>query len=376
LNGARGISRKKKLIKGSITIETAIVMPFFLVILLSLAYTIRIFHTYNTVQASLAETARGIGNMSYFYYMSGLKDYSDQWDQAAEDAESTLEGQKNTVVDAVTSFQDMMSGLPETPESGDISSAQIKKLLENAENIDGNMADVQALIQSVIADPKSELKLFLTIFTQHLTYEVRNKIVCYAARINLNSELNKRLGTSGDGAGHLGIKNGIEGVSFEQSSILGDTEALDFIVTYSVRSPMPLGAVIPELKLSNRVKIIAWTGGKGVSVKAAEEDNGKDDQTSLWQEMDQDKNYYERGLAMENLYVKALMDERENSGFQAFATPNDFPVIDAYTFNSHTREAEYYDVFTLNPFMKTYQNNPLAITSQIKRHGKKLLMCC
>lgn len=34
---------------------------------------------------------------------------------------------------------------------------------------------------------------------------------------------------------------------------------------------------------------------------------------------------------------------------------------------------EYYDIFTLNPFMKTYSEKPSAIKSEIKKHGKRLL---
>lgn len=365
MSGAKAI--KEKRISGSATVEAAIVLPFFLMLILSLSYIVRIFYAYNTVQNALSEVGRRIGNMSYFYHMSGLKDYSNQLNTMADEASSTLQEQQNSVINAFGSFNEAVSGFSEEQISID----NIENLIGYAKNIGSNLDEVSSLVSSVIADPKAELRLFMTVFAQKLNYEVTNYLVCLIAKGSLGTELNKRVSNdNGDPALALGIKDGLKGISFEQSSVFGDSESLEFIVNYKIKAPIPF-SFIPELKLSNRVKIIAWTGGRGKSVKVEEikdEEESKDD--SVWIKMDSDKRYWDRGLEIEKLHIPKIVN---SSGLHATATSNDYPVIDAYILDYENQTREFYDIFTLNPFMKTYTERPSAIKSEIKKHGKRLL---
>jgi hypothetical protein len=377
LNGARDIDRKTGK-TGSTTIEAAIVLPFFLIVLFSLAYIIRIFYTYNTVQAALNETARGAANASYFYYATGLKDYGNMLEELADSAENTLEEQKSTLIEAFANFNDTVSGVGQAAASEDISLDDFLEILEDGQNLSNSYDKLNDLVESISSNPKGELKLFLTIFAEKFTYEARNRVVCLIAKGKLGSELQKRVKTGRDAALSLGIKGGLSGIDFSGSSIFGDSETLDFCVKYYVKASAPFG-VIPELKLSNRVKITAWTGGRGKSVRISDEksdDAGVDeDGGSLWMKMDQDNRYCDRGLEIENLYVGKLLAERKSNGFEAQATSAGYPVIDAYAYDAETDTAEYYDIFTLNPFMKTYSENSSAVAREIKKHGKRLIEC-
>ncbi len=371
MSGAKAI--KKNSDKGSATVEAAIVLPVFLIVLLSLAYIIRIFYAYNTIQTSLSEVARRIANMSYFYHVSGLKDYSDQLSEMAQEAGNTLEDQKTTIVEAFGSFNDVIYSAQNTPNSGGDSIDQIQQLLEGSESLNENMTEAWELAESIISDPKQELRLFMTIFAQKLSYEVTNRLVCLIAKGDLGAELDKRVKIKGDDAARsLGVVNGIGGMDFiPYSSTFGDTESLELVVRYSLKTPFGL---IPELQLSNRVKIIAWTGGRGTSVKVEKTQNTTTS-SSIWTEMDQDNRYWDRGLEVEDLHVEKLVNEGKSRGLEAFQTAKGFPVVDAYTLNRNTGEAVYYDVFTLNPHLKTYSTRPNEIRYAIKRHGKRLLEC-
>lgn len=365
MNGAK--DTKAKRVNGSATVEAAIVLPFFLMLILSLAYIVRIFYTYNTVQNSLSEVGRRIGNMSYFYHMTGLKDFSDQLNNMANEAGTTLQEQQNTVINAFGAFNQAVSGSSEETVSID----NIESLISSVGNIANNLTEVTDLVSSIIEDPKAELRLFMTIFAQKLNYEITNKLVCLIAKGNLRAELNKRVSNrNGDAALLLGIKDGLKGISFENSSVFGDSESLEFVVNYRIKAPVPFG-FIPDLKLSNRVKIIAWTGGRGKSVKVAEERAEEENSTgSVWTQMDKDKRYWDRGLEIEKLHVAKI---KNKNGIQATPTSSDYPVIDAYILDYGEKTIEFYDVFTLNPFMKTYTERPSAIKSEIKKHGKRLL---
>lgn len=365
MNGARDIKRREN---GGTTIEAAIVLPFFLMLILSMAYIIRIFYAYNTVQNSLAEVGRKIGNMSYFYHMTGLKDFSDRLNDMASEAGNTINEQTNTIVSVFSSFNEAMTGSPGN-QSG---IGSIEALISNANDIANGLSDAMDLINSITEDPKAEFRLFMTVFARKLNYEVTNKLVCLIAKGCLKSELAKRIdGKNGDPALALGIKDGLKGMSFENSSVFGDSESLEFVVEYRINAPVPF-SWIPELKLSNRVRIIAWTGGRGDSVKVEEKTEQEDEagDSSVWTRMDNDKRYWDRGLEIEKLQVAKI---KNKNGISATPAPAGCPVIDAYILDEKEKTIEFYDVFTLNPFMKTYTERPSAIKSEIKKHGKRLL---
>lgn len=366
MNGVRGIKKKEN---GTTTVEAAIVLPFFLMLIMSLAYIIRVCYAYNTVQNSLAEVGRKIGNMSYFYHMTGLKDYSARLSDMAVEAGTTINEQTNTIINVFSSFNETITG----STGNQATVGNIQNLIINAGNLANSLTEATDLINSIIEDPKAEMRLFMTVFAQKLNYEVTNRLVCLIAKGCLGAELNKRVAISdGDPALALGIKDGIKGISFENSCVFGDSESLVFVAEYKIKPPVPF-SFVPELKLSNRVRIIAWTGGRGDTVKLGESLDEQEDikeETSLWNRMDNDKRYWDRGLEIEKLQVAQI---KNKNGISATPAPAKYPVIDAYILDEKERTLEFYDVFTLNPFMKTYTERPSSIKSAIKKHGKRLL---
>ena len=358
MSGVKDINTGARGIKGSSTIEATIVLPFFLIVFFSFAYIIRIFFTYSTVQDALSEVGRKYGNMSYFYHVIGLKDYSDALRTAADEAENTLLNQHDVLVNAFNDFNDMVSG-------NSIPSGSIDNIMEAFDGVSdlGNSAlEAVDLVRTIAADPKAELKLMVTVFARKLNYKITNELVSLMAESSLIKELEKRVRTrKDDPAAALGIEGGLRGFDFTHTDIFGDSESMDFVVSYSVKAPVVF-AFAPSIRLSNRVKIIAWTSGRGESVKNNEKE--QEENSSLWTKMDNDKKYWDRGLEIE---------KREIEKLSATATPKKYPVIDAYIYNESQAMVEYYDIFTLNPFMKTYSEKTSAIKSEIKKHGKRLL---
>ncbi len=358
MSGVKDIKAKIRRLKGSSTIEATIVLPFFLIVFFSFAYIIRIFFTYNTVQEALSEVGRKYGNMSYFYHITGLKDYSDALNIAADEAENTLLNQHDVLVNAFNDFNDMVSS--NSTQSGSIDN--IMEAFDGVSDLGNLTLEVSELVRTIVADPKAELKLMVTVFTRKLNYKITNELVSLMAEGSLIKELEKRVRTyKDDPVAALGIEGGIRGFDFAHTDIFGDSESMDFVVSYNVKAPVVF-AFVPSIRLSNRVKIIAWTGGRGESVKNNEKE--QEENLSLWTKMDNDKKYWDRGLEIEKCEIEKLL---------AIATPKKYPVIDAYIYNESQATVEYYDIFTLNPFMKTYSEKPSAIKSEIKRHGKRLL---
>lgn len=356
--------------KGSATVEALIVLPIFMVCLLTLAYLIRIFMAYSTMQSALQHVARNISSGSYFYYVSGLKDFSDTLEGRAEEAGETLEGQKDTLLGAVTSFNDALAAIQ---GGNSFHAGDMEQLAESYGRLSQNMMksteEAKELIQNILRDPKAEGKLLLTLFTQQVSYEVRKQLVCMAAREMLHAELAKRSGKSAIADVYQAVGIGKAEIDFQGSQVFGDKESLEFIVRYPVRTPMPF-QLIPEITLSNRVKLIAWTGGRGQSVRVTAQGKSENGEDSIWNDMDSDQRYWDRGLQIEQLQMDEIKTSAIGRGMSFMATGSKFPCVDAFVYNSDC--VQMYDVFTLNPFMDTYQEKPGKIKSEIKSHGKRL----
>lgn len=370
MSGVRGIKINLKIKKrtGSVTVESAITLTVFLFVIFSLAYIVKIFFIYNTVQTSLNDVSRNLANLSYFYHITGAKAFSDEINQLAREAGLKLDEQKNVIVNAIDSFNSFIN-------SNDRSSHPIQQpSLETLIDALNSGQDLADLASDIINNPQEEAKLFMRVIAGKLNYEMTNKLVCFIAKNSLKSELGKRLKiTNRDPASVLGIKNGIKGIDLNQSSVFGDSESIELVAKYKLEPFL----FIPGLNLVNRVKIVAWTGGRGTSGKTEKDDvPNRTSPNSLWEDYDNTKLYFERGHLIEQEYLKMIKpDSRQLLQGTVFSTNTGVPAIDAYICkksgrNSYT--AELYDVFSLNPFLKTYSTRPGSMESQIKKHGKRL----
>lgn len=352
-----------RMLRGSATVEAAVVLPVFIICLFSLAYIVRIFMAYNVMQSALQSVARSISSASYYYHVTGLKDFADQLDKMGQDAADTLRGQADTVIGAVDSFRSLIAGIQAPNPSVDLET-RIRNAAALGEQLADNTRDVAELAESLIKDPKQEARLLMTIFAQKASYAVRKEMVCLAARLMLEEELKKRATNGMDAQKTLGIRD----ISFSQTQVFGDGESMEFIITYTINPPVPFG-LVPKMTLSNRVKVIGWTSGRGPSVRTLEKDDDDGTGDSIWVRMDNELRYWDRGLDIEDKEVERLQSEAGSMRFKA--TSKTYPAVDAFIYDEHS--VKMFDVFTLNPFMRIYQNQPGRIKSEIKKHGKRLM---
>lgn len=346
--------------RGSATVEAAIVLSIFVIALFSLAYIVRIFMAYRVMQSALQNVARSISSASYFYHVSGLKEYADKLDDLGEEASGELKSQADTLVGAVDSFNSLLSGISSPDPAVDLED-RIENIRSLGQELAGDAQAVAELVKDIIKDPKKKGRLLLTVFAQKASYAARKETVCLIAKQMLEEELNERAHTGMDVKKTLGIRD----IDFSQTQIFGDKESMEFIITYTINPPVPFG-LVPKLTLSNRVKLIGWTSGRGPSVREEKEESTDD---SIWVRMDTEKRYWDRGLSVEDKQLEKLKNEAPGMNFMAASKT--YPAVDAFIYDEHT--VKMFDVFTLNPFMKTYQTQPSRIKSEIKKHGKRLM---
>lgn len=78
--------------RGSITLETAIVLPVVLVMVFSILMTTRVYYTYNRMDNALTQAAYSIANVAYPLKEIGLLDWQEGKDEAAGELEDAIAG--------------------------------------------------------------------------------------------------------------------------------------------------------------------------------------------------------------------------------------------------------------------------------------------
>jgi hypothetical protein len=77
-----------------------------------------------------------------------------------------------------------------------------------------------------------------------------------------------------DRVNHSCIRDGFEGISFRDSEILKEDDAIDIVVRYQVFLPIKIFS-FKNMEMLQRVRVRAWTGSEVAAAYSLEEDNGK-----------------------------------------------------------------------------------------------------
>ena len=400
LNGARGINRTKRMeiknkyikekvvfitvkkmtsSRGSSAIEAVIVLPVFLAVFFCLMSFMRLFFIYETVQSGLSEVARGLGNWSYMYEASGLKGYGDAWEDIVSGNEEELKSQSETLLNTYDSFKGILDGFSSSGEDNQQDffekvyswADKIQRTEDSLEEASSSWNEVKKLFETIAEDPAGEVKLLASVLLNKGAYAATNRLLGAYSRLNLESELKKLL-DSGNLENTLFIKGGASGLDFTASDFLGDGQSLDLIVSYTVRIPSPFG-LMPEVKLCNRVKVFAWFGGSGASVKSTSPNGTQTTGSSIWITADKENRFFERGLEIEKGETAKLREDAEARGYTFFEFEKRTPAVDAAIVDELGKTVVLYDVFSINPFLDTYRTNGNKIKQSVLQHAVSLM---
>lgn len=199
---ATRICKNNRIKSGSLTLETAIVLPIFMILTISVIWIIEMINTYARAEYALHETARQIAIMSYpVEYLSNLPD--------------TLSG-----------------------EDGNLSF-----LTDNQTDAgNGTSDDYGEGIEEYFNDYNLELSKVTDVLTAE-TF-VRALFIKNYGIANLNNSC---------------IRHQAAGLHFFRSSLSNEENDVELTVTYTVE-PIINVFKAGELKLANKVRIHAWTG--------------------------------------------------------------------------------------------------------------------
>ena len=187
--------------KGSIVLETAIVLPIFISVILSITLLIKIIYTHEVIQYAISQTANELAAYSYLYHLSGVEGIHNEMQQKIEEIPMEFE-------------------IPD----------EIKHIFHSI--IKGAYNDT--LSQLCIPIAKICLKKYL----------ITDKI----------EDPDERLKT-------LDIVDGFEGLDFSMSGFFeGDNDNIHIVVRYKIDIPTPV-KIFPLLTIIQKASVRGWLGG-------------------------------------------------------------------------------------------------------------------
>lgn len=161
--------------KGSVILETSLVFPIVLLVMLAFAVLVRYFVVYETVQHGMYETTREMSSYYYIYAMT-LEDYVNKITGEAKNAEGQLDMLAepfNTTIGNIKSIADQLSGAKQAlgeVSAGDVSKLDPDALSQRVENLTDTiqatgtgLQDCSAALQLLAESPLEAITYFLKV---------------------------------------------------------------------------------------------------------------------------------------------------------------------------------------------------------------------
>lgn len=326
---------------GVLTVEAAVIFPFFVMVILSLIFFLKILYVHEVIQHAISETADEISVYSYLYSVSGLQGKHDELSDKLNEGEKTAKDHLNTINNVYGSFSELI-GKAETVGNDikgidinqfsetDIEKAQkiadqINEIIELSKKNNEELKKLETILKEIKNDPKEELISLLCLLGNSEFSSLKRDFVlvpltklCMAKYLITEKypDVDERLKS-------LNIVDGINGIDFESSTFLNNKKDIDIVVRYKVKLLSPIG-IIPEFNMVQRATVRAWLNGDSDSLDSS---NVND---NLW-EIDP----RERGMLIKQKCLSVSP-----------ATPT--------------------EVISFDLSSKTYVNNPSAIKSKVK----------
>lgn len=249
---------------GALFIEAALVLPIFMMAILSFVFLISLYTTHDRIQYAITQTANETATYAYFYEYMGVRAEnaklqnanSQNWsstDKAVGNVKDIINKTSSTVAD----FSGVLSG------QTDYNTA-LDNMDQNLESIDGNIDDLELYVEDIKNNPKQLITMFLS-YTANSAVETGKD---YLAPPLYESLTYKYLDTDEETLKKSGVKN----VSFAGSKLLMQFQGesihkslnnriIDVTITYDYTLPF---SVLPEsvrtFHIVQRSVAIAWCG--------------------------------------------------------------------------------------------------------------------
>lgn len=205
--------------KGSVTVEAAILLPVFIIAIISFVFIIKVYYTHEIIQQAITGASEEMSLYSLLYYE--------------------------------TNAEEIIGGIEKFSNSEDIS------------NFFGD-SQIVTYIQQLgkAASDYARAQIALVPLTKYLVKRSLN--------VGLDDNTDQRLK-------YLHLEGGFDGIDFTKSRMLSDGKSIDIVAEYKLKFPF-LGRLLPEIEITQMASSCIWAGEDGIDTAGGEEDK----QENIW----------------------------------------------------------------------------------------------
>ena len=206
---------------GSITVEAAIVLPFFIIAIMSFVFIIKVYYTNEIIQHAITGACNEMSVYSLMYYQ--------------------------------TNADELISGI---------------ERFSSSQKVTDTLGDnfISAFVQKLGKDVTDYVRAQVVLVP----------ITKLLVKNNLNSsyydDVNTRLK-------NLNLVDGFDGIDFSSSRMLADDKSIDIIVRYEMKFPF-LSQLFPGIKIEQMASTCVWAGEDGIQTE--DEATDEKEESSVW----------------------------------------------------------------------------------------------
>jgi hypothetical protein len=261
--------------KGSLTIEAAFALPVVILVILTIAYLIRVAYIHSLVQHALDESAKEISSYSYLYAVSKLQALNDGTEDLLNKNQTTAVSRIDTVLESVNSVNERIGKLASLQKDAkDVNFEGIKSLYNDgktdAEKLKGIYSEIKGHPNGWKGGIKKEVASLASLAAHGLLESGREELSEIIVRIMMRKHIATDKHDEDKVLKSLNIVGGYEGLDFSGTSIFKDKKTIKLVVSYTIKPIVPL-PMIPELRIEQKALIVGWLDGDGKHSKRLED---------------------------------------------------------------------------------------------------------
>jgi len=274
--------------RGSLTIEAALVLPFVILVILTIAYFIRVAYIHSIIQHALSDSGKELSTYSYLYSVSKLQKLNDSAEDTLSEKEGTAVSHMDTAIESITSLNEKFGDVKEkvpSPEGFDID--YYKNTIKDGK---ADIDSLKALYDDVKGHPKGwkgglkkEVISFASLASHGLFESGKGELTGIVVKILMRKHIATDKLDENNRLLKLNVIGGYEGLDFSGTSLFKDKKTIDIVVSYSIKPLTPIKA-IPEIRITQRAVVKGWLSGDGkLPQRNQEDDSLKDSSDNIWE---------------------------------------------------------------------------------------------
>lgn len=330
---------------GRLTIEAAIVLPAFLLVVLALASLISYPLSCFRIERALTDTARLLSLSGYVSHLTGGLSLEHEVEKVSGDG--IVIGEKR--LDELDALLDTL-GLATQQDSS------VRQVMDAYRQMS------RALTSQAGSAVKSQLQEGMSAVAGELaTWRMKQ----------LAALKTDGVGGEKDPWAAIGVVGGRAGVDFSQSQFQASTGALTLTACYRIRPATSFGCA-PAIRCKSKVRLRIWGAGTGQALREPlvfSNDGLPDPETgeSLWNHNSDAPLSWNRGLLIEQRETDRIAFNVRRGGDWFAASDVMQAGYDAMSGSVDGTRVQLWQVMSLNPFLSSYNNQHSAVRRAVLR---------